>query len=88
MRTIVLNQRHQPPTPPALASVSGSVPPLIEQWRFPLGEHMAVLTITGEREIEPQDMDALLEISHLFKRSILKRHRERSARTAMPEYEI
>ena len=49
---------------------------------------MAVLTITGEREIEPQDMDALLEISHLFKRSILKRHRERAARTAMPEYEI
>jgi len=88
MRTTVLNQQHERPTPTALASVSGSAPTLIEQWRFPLGEHMATLTITGERELEPQDMDALLEISHLFKRSILKRHRERAARTAMPEYEI
>lgn len=66
----------------------GSVPPLIEQWRFPLGGHQAVLTITGENEIEPEDIDALLEISHMFKRQVLKRHRERSARTAAPEYEI
>lgn len=66
----------------------GSVPPLIEQWRFPLGGHEATLTITGHSELEPQDIDALLEISLLFKRQVMKRHQERTARTAAPEYEI
>lgn len=56
---------------------------IFEQWRFPLGGKMATLTITGDERINAGDIDALIEISHLFKRSIL---RDISPRD--PEYQI
>lgn len=57
-----------------------------EQWRFPLGSHTATLTITSQPgcEIAPEDIDALFEISLLFKRQVMKRHKEH----VLAEYEI
>lgn len=69
---------------PELGAAPGSAnPSLVEQWRFPLGPHMAELRIMScEGDvIEPEDMDALYEISLLFKKQVMKRHQERLART-------
>ncbi len=60
---------------------------IIEQWKFPLGGNMATLTITGDA-VEPEDIDALFEISLFFKQQVMKRAKESSARTDFPEYEI
>lgn len=66
-----------------------TIPNLIEEWSFPLGGHRATLTIVSEPggTIEPEDIDALSEISMVFKRQIIKRQQERQQKNA-PEYQI
>lgn len=81
-----ITETHHPRDGSEFAGSRGSAASsLVEQWRFPLGSHSATLTITSDPgcEIWPEDMDALLEIGLLFKASILRRHRERSARTGV-----
>jgi hypothetical protein len=62
----------------------------IEQWKFPIGGHVATLTIESPstQVIEPEDMDALFEAGLLFKRQIITRHKARLAREAQPDFEI
>lgn len=71
-----------------LAPGSCSEPRLIERWTFPLGAKMATLTITATEgsKVNPEDIDALFEITLLFKQQIMRRHREHPS--PQSDYEI
>lgn len=60
----------------------------IEQWTFPLGENVAVLTLENQsgRPVEPEDMDALFEASLIFNKQLIRRYRARQS--TPPEYQI
>lgn len=47
--------------------------PKTHRWQFPLGEKMAVLYIESMTELNMDDMDDLIKICVLFRKSIKKR---------------
>lgn len=62
-----------------------AVPPLrvMEEWQFPLGPHDATLKIVGRGRVEPEDMDALMDLVIMFRAAILRRQS-----LPEPEYSI
>lgn len=70
-----------------LSATPCSAPRIVEQWTFPIGGKMATLTIvaTDASQVNPDDIDALFEITLLFKQQIMRRHRERPS---PQDYEI
>ena len=47
--------------------------PKCYRWQFPLGEKMAVLYIEGTTELDMADMNDLVKICLMFRKSIKKR---------------
>lgn len=56
----------------------------LERWCFPIGEKVATIYIVGKSPVDVLDIDALIEISKLFRKSIAGRPENNPE----PEYHI
>lgn len=75
--------RYQPPPNPEIKHVIPPRKQIVHNWQFPLGGKAASLSITGWTEITTDDMDALIEVSTMFKAQVA-----RSNAPTEPEYSI